>query len=223
MMKTSDYLNAIAATRQRCLKRVGCFAEPSVLTVTGRAVSILDPDPSTIVLEDIAVGLSNTCRFGGQTQKHYSVAEHSVACAEDAYRQGQRPSVCLSVLFHDASEAYLGDIIRPLKTMLGEAYSSLEDRMTDAIVKRFDLVDGDDIHAIIKVHDNAICEQEMMIIAPETYDRVGESFREPLCGYMADWFQPSFDEAGYAAEKFKQAYSRFMRDYFLNEKVTTVD
>ncbi len=69
-----------------------------------------------IEIEDIARGLSNICRFGGQIEKFYSVAQHSVICAEVAEYLLKHPKeIVVSALLHDASEAYLGDFIRPIK------------------------------------------------------------------------------------------------------------
>lgn len=68
-----------------------------------------------ILLTDIAHALSNICRFGGHCREFYSVAQHSVHVAQWMKEQGYHPYAQMLGLFHDASEAYLGDIIRPLK------------------------------------------------------------------------------------------------------------
>ena len=108
---------------------------PSVGTVTGKLFSFLDPDPAEICLEDIAHGLSNLCRFNGQTSAFYSVAQHSVLVsllcnARDA----------LWGLFHDAAEAYLGDIVSPIKRNLGmEQYRLAERVVMRAVAERYGL------------------------------------------------------------------------------------
>lgn len=83
-------------------------------TFSGRMFWPLDPRPDEFDLEDIAHALSNICRFSGHTLDFYSVAQHSVfvakLCIEKANDQAG-----LYGLLHDASEAYLGDVIRPLK------------------------------------------------------------------------------------------------------------
>ena len=68
------------------------------------------PRAADIDIADIAVGLSNTCRFGGQVP-FYSVAEHSVCCALQA-----PDSLRLAALLHDAAEAFIGDKVGHLKT-----------------------------------------------------------------------------------------------------------
>lgn len=80
---------------------------------SGRYVNLLVPSADQITLGDIAVGLSNACRFGNQVSRWYSVAEHSVRVAEAV-----APGYELAALFHDAHEAYTGDITAPMKKVL---------------------------------------------------------------------------------------------------------
>ena len=100
-----------------------------------------------IDIEDIAHALSMICRFGGHCSRHYSVAEHSLLVAQmvpEEYR--------LSALLHDASEAYLGDVIAPLKRMPGmEGYCVLERKMEQLIEEKFGVRFVDD--PIIKEAD----------------------------------------------------------------------
>lgn len=95
----------------------------------------LDPRPEEIHIEDIAVALSNLCRFGGHVREFYSVAQHSVHVAGLC-----GPEDALWGLLHDASEAYLGDIIRPLKRQDCFAeYRAAEERLMAAVCERFGL------------------------------------------------------------------------------------
>lgn len=110
-----------------------------VETFSGNFVDTKRPDPDTIVLEDIAHALANTCRYGGHCQRFYSVAEHAVFCSIRVERQGYGRRTALAALHHDDAEAYLGDIPRPLKPLLGKGYERLSDRMDAAIVEGLDL------------------------------------------------------------------------------------
>src|SRR5438128_12538670 len=78
-------------------------------TYTGRAFYPLDPRLDDICIEDIAHALSMLCRYGGQCQEFYSVAEHSVLMS-----YAVNPQHALWALLHDATESYMGDLIRPL-------------------------------------------------------------------------------------------------------------
>lgn len=98
---------------------------------TGRIIDLAHPSPEVIDIEDIAQSLSMTCRFGGHCRDFYSVAEHSVHAFEllqgnirranelgGAYYHAPWLETRLQVLLHDAAEAYVGDVISPLKRLL---------------------------------------------------------------------------------------------------------
>ena len=108
--------------------------EYEIETYTGRFVDTQQPDPSTICVEDIAHALSQTCRYGGHCGKYFSVAEHSVFVSRRLEQKGHSASWQLAGLHHDDAEAYLGDIPRPMKPLLGDAYEGLTVRMDEAIV-----------------------------------------------------------------------------------------
>lgn len=110
-----------------------------IITFTGRIVNLLNPDPDTIVLEDIAHGLGHTCRWNGHTKTFYSVAEHSVRVAGQL--EGWR---ILSGLFHDAEESYWGDIVRPLKALMGVELITKIVEFRQVIFKKFGVPDIDD-------------------------------------------------------------------------------
>lgn len=101
-------------------------------TVSGVEFYPLDPRPQEIHIEDIAHSLSMLCRYGGHSHTFYSVAEHCVHVANAAPDE-----LKLTALMHDASEAYLTDIIRPVKPFLSN-YISFENRLMRAIADRFD-------------------------------------------------------------------------------------
>lgn len=104
-----------------------------VETFSGRFVDVSKPDPETINLEDIAHALAQTCRYGGHCQAYYSVAEHAVFVSRRLERKGFSNEVQLAGLHHDDAEAYLGDIPRPIKPLLGRAYIKMTDDMDAAI------------------------------------------------------------------------------------------
>jgi hypothetical protein len=110
-----------------------------VETFTGRYVDTKFPKPDMLCLEDIAHALSNTCRYGGHCQEFYSVAEHAVLVSKRLERQGASLAYQLGGLHHDDAEAYLGDIPRPMKKLLGRAYEILTERFDKAIVKALEL------------------------------------------------------------------------------------
>lgn len=106
-------------------------------TASGRSYDFLAPDPSQIVLEDVAHALGNICRFAGHTRSFYSVAQHSVFVSKVLEAWGEPAAVCRAGLLHDAHEAYVWDAPAPIKPLLGEAFSALADTADEAIATAF--------------------------------------------------------------------------------------
>lgn len=121
-------------------------------TASGKHINPLKPDPTRIDICDIAHALSHICRFGGHSSCFYSVAQHSVLVSGFV-----SPENALLGLMHDAAEAYLGDVVRPLKRGLGK-YSELETRWEDAIFSTFG-INGN--HTEVKEADNHVLSLEV--------------------------------------------------------------
>src|SRR5690348_91204 len=102
-----------------------------IQTYSGQAFDPESPDPNTIHIYDIAVSLSRMPRFMGHSTRFLSVAEHCVNVAEMAPYD-----LKLTALMHDASEAYLVDIPRPIKPLL-KGYTELEDKIMRVIADKF--------------------------------------------------------------------------------------
>jgi hypothetical protein len=110
--------------------------DPVIRTFTGRWVNVFDPNPKTINILDVAHALSFQCRFGGHLKQFYSVAQHSIWCYEEAQRRNLSKREQLSSLMHDASEAFLVDIPRPIKKKLLE-YEEVEDKLMSVIGAKY--------------------------------------------------------------------------------------
>ncbi len=105
---------------------------------SGRYLDLASPQPDQFTFADIAGALSKICRFGGQCEFFYSVAEHSYHCAIQAMEDGWDKDGQRAILLHDAAEAFIGDIVKPLKVMLPD-YAHVEMLMEDCIANKFDL------------------------------------------------------------------------------------
>ncbi|MFC5302675.1 hydrolase [Azospira restricta] len=106
-------------------------ATPYVSTYLGHRFHPAAPSIDDVHIEDIAHGLAFQCRFNGQTRAFYSVAQHSLLVA------GLVPArLRLAALLHDAAEAYLGDMVKPLKALFPE-FSRLEEGVMAIIGERF--------------------------------------------------------------------------------------
>jgi len=137
-----------------------------ILTQSGRRFDLFEPTAAMIEPSDIAHALSNICRFNGHTRAHYSVAQHSVLVslavpAEDA----------LAGLLHDATEAYVGDMVRPLKQQMPD-YQAAEAAVWRAVCERFQL--AEDLPDSVKRAD-------MIMLATERRDLMPHSLGEWEC------------------------------------------
>lgn len=104
---------------------------------------LLDPKhvkADDIRLYDIAHPLSFICRGVGQVKHFLSVGQHCINCAKEAEGRGYSDRVILACLLHDGAEAYVSDIIRPVKVLL-ENFDEIEDRFQEAIYEHFGLGD----------------------------------------------------------------------------------
>jgi len=127
---------------------------------SGKRYYLLDPKIEDIEIKDIAHALSNICRFSGHTKTFYSVAQHSVIVGDLMVINNP-----LYGLLHDASEAYLGDITRPLKSLLPD-YRLLEEITRNNIYKRFNLK----LDLIIK---SEVDKYDLIALATEKRDLMG--------------------------------------------------
>src|SRR6266540_3927135 len=96
-------------------------------------------DSEKIDIRDIAHALSMQCRFGGHCAWHYSIAQHSLYVA----RRFDNLHLRRYALLHDASEAYLVDVPRPIKNLDGMyAYRQMERLLQEKIYQKFGLGGG---------------------------------------------------------------------------------
>lgn len=137
-----------------------------VNTNSGRRFHPLSATPENVFVPDIAHSLSMLCRYNGHVDEFYSVAEHSVLLMRYLERMlVDHPdryivrNVLRWALFHDASEAYLGDVVRPLKRLPQyEFYRSAEARLMEVIAQAVGLVGPEP--TIVKTYDLRICGTE---------------------------------------------------------------
>ncbi len=117
-----------------------------IQTRSGKAFPLIDPPPEAIDIEDVAWSLAFQCRFNGHTRKFYSIAEHSVRVARRlvaAHPEGGA-ALALMGLLHDAAEAYVGDVVLPLKLAMramdshhSSHYDDVERGLEGRIMERF--------------------------------------------------------------------------------------
>lgn len=157
-------------------------------TFTGKQFWPLDPRPEEISIWDIAAALSKLCRYGGQSLRFYSVAEHCVHVANHAPDE-----LKLTALLHDASEAYLCDVIRPIKSSLTN-YLEIEAGLERAVAQRFGLAHP--WHPEVKRLDTAILADERdQIMAPPPVP--WHQTTEPALGVTLQCWSPAEAEGAF--------------------------
>lgn len=103
-----------------------------ILTHTRVMFDPVNPNPALIDIRDIAHALSMLCRANGHFPTFYSVGQHCVNCMHEAAARGYSRRVQLACLLHDASEAYLADVTRPVKKELPR-YLEIEEPLQNLI------------------------------------------------------------------------------------------
>lgn len=126
------------------------------------------PSLKSFLPRDVAHSLSNLCRFNGHCREFYCVAQHSCVVAGIAMNESGRLDVGLHALLHDAAEAYVGDLVRPIKKGMPE-FGLVEDGVHGAMYQAWGLRPMDKVEAgIVRWADN-------VALATERRDLMGEA------------------------------------------------
>lgn len=107
-----------------------------IMTRSHKMFDPIRPDVSLVDIQDIAHALSMLCRANGHFKSFYSVGQHCINCAREAQARGYSRKVVLACLLHDASEAYLSDVTRPVKQELPK-YTQIEEPLQELIWQKF--------------------------------------------------------------------------------------
>lgn len=153
-----------------------------IRTWSGLDFNLVNPRPEMVEIRDIAVALSRIPRFNGATSLPYYVAQHSVLVAKIAGRLGATPEEQFIALLHDAHEAYVGDITRPVRVALNDAADYLGQRITRidrAIFERFNLrFNG--LPEVVRRADDIAFATEWRDLMPGRYAGLAEADSAPV-------------------------------------------
>lgn len=137
---------------------------------SGREIDILNISADDICVEDIAHHLTKWCRYTGALplNRHYSVANHSLALFYYALDNGLDYHIQRACLMHDAAEAYIGDINGAIKPHLPD-YKEMEYRIEQIIKEKYGLVYDSVIENKVKELDTRILLDEAKVFFPNSY------------------------------------------------------
>lgn len=162
-------------------------------TRSGNLVDLLNPQPIMFTITDIATGLSNQGHFCGQSPHFFSIAQHCLLALHGYYKLFSIPSkdpIALAVLMHDAAEAYVGDLIKPIKNRLPE-FSAIEDKILWAIGERFGIDNTLWNSVMVKTADRWAQEKEYECFYHKDYRHI-KVFLQPSEAYSM--FLSTFSE-----------------------------
>lgn len=152
-----------------------------ITTYTGLQFYFEAPTPEMVAIDDIAHALSMICHFAGHTSQFFSVAQHSVLVSLAAKQLGHSRAMRQWGLLHDAAEAYVGDMTRPLKYLLPD-YKILERRAMTVIANRFQLptLTADEEAALKRIDDSILkLEAKMLMNGAVLHDGSGRPYDLP--------------------------------------------
>lgn len=162
-----------------------------VRTFTGLYVSLCNPTPEMICIQDMVHQLALEARWGGATSIPFSVAHHSIWVARfvrELLSPDLRELGTAHALIHDAHEAYAKDLPTPLKALLGDAYTRMTDGLDQAIREHLGLgPPSDEIYCAIKAGDSyaAWCEAKALLAECKEVKRAGTEPPEGIKNKLA--------------------------------------
>ncbi len=165
-----------------------------ITTFTGKHFDPVAVDSEQIDVRDIAHALSLMCRGNGHVSHFYSVGQHCINCCREAQARGLSARIQLACLLHDAAEAYLTDVTRPVKAMLPE-YIAMEDHLLDAIWEKYlgSVPTTEEQREVFAIDDDMM-SYEFSRIMPEM---ISEDYRNIISAPQTDALPPEEVEQAY--------------------------
>lgn len=155
-----------------------------ILTYSKTKFYPMNPNKEDVRIEDIAHSLSLLCRANGHYSEFYSVGAHCLNCYDEAVARGLDKNVQLCCLLHDATEAYMSDVTRPVKQFLPE-YIEAEEKLANVIYEKFlGRPINDYEKQMVKMIDDALLYHEFY-----EFTAVKLSDEEPFIQATPDFFK----------------------------------
>ena len=178
-----------------------------IRTSSGVKFYPLNPDPQGILIEDIAHALSLLCRGNGHVKVFFSVGQHCIHCAKEAEQRGYSTRLILACLLHDASEAYLSDITRPVKQHLQD-YCRYEEHLLEVIYKKFlGSPLSQEEQKLVKIIDDDMLYYDLRDLLNEF---VNESINESVGGQKPRTAPVMYSSFSYKERPFKEVEEEYL-------------
>lgn len=169
-----------------------------LITISKTHVTPLEPKKEQIIIEDIAHALSFMVRANGQFPEFYSVGQHSIGCMKEARARGYSNRVQLACLLHDGSEAYIADIIRPIKKNL-PIYLEIEEKLQRIIYSKY-----------LKT---SLSEEEKQQVCDVDDDLLYHEFRHYMGERLFQEEPKLFSHPEFITKSFKEVEDEFMERF----------
>lgn len=155
-----------------------------IKTYSGVMFDPLNPDPALIDIRDIAHSLSMLCRANGHFKSFYSVGQHSINCMREAAARGYSRRVQMACLLHDASEAYLADVTRPVKKELPR-YLEIEAPLQDTIWMKYlgAPLTGEEYAQVFDIDDAVLAHEFLALMDTSLVDPTPQLRSTPEFGF----------------------------------------
>ena len=155
-----------------------------IMTHTKKMFDPLHPQEALIDIVDIAHALSMLCRANGHFKSFYSVGQHSINCAREAAARGYSDRLQLACLLHDASEAYLSDVTRPVKAELPR-YKEIEAPLQETIWNKWlgePLTDGER-KLVFQIDDAILAHEFLALMDTKLVEETPQIYSAPEFGF----------------------------------------
>ncbi len=156
-----------------------------IMTRSHKMFDPLNPDVALIDISDIAHSLSMLCRANGHFKSFYSVGQHCINCALEAQARGHSRRVQLACLLHDASEAYLSDVTRPVKQEIPK-YKEIEEPLQALIWEKWlgSPLTGEENRQVFQIDDDILDHEFIALMEHPLHDTVPALSSQPRFAFM---------------------------------------
>ena len=151
-----------------------------IMTYTKKMFDPLRPKAELVDIRDIAHSLSMLCRANGHFKSFYSVGQHCINCAKEAAARGYSKRLQLACLLHDASEAYLSDVTRPVKAELPK-YKEIEEPLQEMLWHMWlgTPLTAEEQAQVFEIDDAILLHEFLNLMDAKIADEIPEIFSQP--------------------------------------------